>query len=112
MAIITIWTMSQNVGKATLCRRASKNPEKMQNSTKPIKEHLQDFLDFCEVEKGLRKNTQENYKNYLQKFFNWLDQGKNSSLLPHQLTSDHIWVYRLYLSRTPSPATGKLLSKS
>jgi len=83
----------------------------MQNSTKPLKEHLQDFLDFCEVEKGLRKNTQENYKNYLQKFFFWLDQAKLASLLPHQLTSDHIWAYRLYLSRTPSPATGKLLSK-
>ena len=83
----------------------------MQNSLKPIKEHLQDFLDFCEVEKGLRKNTQENYKNYLEKFFGWLGQTQNNSLLPHQLTSEHIWAYRLYLSRTPSPATGKLLSK-
>jgi site-specific recombinase XerD len=83
----------------------------MENSSKPIKEHLQDFLDFCEVEKGLRKNTQENYKNYLEKFFHWLDQSKNSSILPHQLTSEHIWDYRLFLSRTPSPATGKLLSK-
>ena len=83
----------------------------MQNSSKPLKEHLQDFLDYCEVEKGLRKNTQENYKNYLQKFFHWLDQAKLASLLAHQLTSDNIWAYRLYLSRTPSPATGKLLSK-
>ena len=83
----------------------------MQNSSKPINQHLQDFLDFCEVEKGLRKNTQENYKNYLQKFFHWLDQAKLASLLAHKLTSDTIWAYRLYLSRTPSPATGKLLSK-
>ncbi len=83
----------------------------MQKSSKPIKEHLQDFLDFCEVEKGLRKNTQENYKNYLIKFFYWLAESKNDLLLPHQLTADHIWTYRLYLSRTPSPATGKLLSK-
>ncbi|MFA6190080.1 MAG: tyrosine-type recombinase/integrase [Candidatus Staskawiczbacteria bacterium] len=83
----------------------------MKNSNKSIKQHLQDFLDFCEVEKGLRKNTQENYKNYLEKFFVWLDTSKNSSILPHQLTSEHIWAYRLYLSRTPSPATGKLLSK-
>lgn len=83
----------------------------MENSSKPIKEHLQDFIDFCEVEKGLRKNTQENYKNYLEKFFHWLDQANLSHLLPHQLTSEHIWDYRLYLSRTPSPATGKLLSK-
>ncbi len=83
----------------------------MENSSKPIKEHLQDFLDFCEVEKGLRKNTQENYKKYLQKFLHWLDQANLSSILPHQLTSDHVWTYRLYLSRTPSSATGKLLSK-
>jgi site-specific recombinase XerD len=83
----------------------------MQKSSKPIKNHLQDFLDYCEVEKGLRKNTQENYKNYLEKFFFWLDTAGLSSLLPHQLTSDHIWTYRLYLSRTPSPSTGKLLSK-
>ncbi|MFA5878042.1 MAG: tyrosine-type recombinase/integrase [Candidatus Staskawiczbacteria bacterium] len=83
----------------------------MPKSSKPLKEHLQDFLDYCEVEKGLRDNTQENYKKYLQKFFIWLDQSKNSTLLPHQLTADHIWAYRLYLSRTPSPATGKLLSK-
>jgi len=83
----------------------------MQNSSKPIKEHLQDFLDYCEIEKGLRKNTQENYKKYLEKFFHWLDHDKNNTLLPHQLTPEHIWAYRLYLSRQPSPATGKLLSK-
>ncbi len=83
----------------------------MKNSSKPIKEHLQDFLDYCEIEKGLRENTQENYKKYLDKFFHWLDQAKLGSLLPHQLTPEHIWAYRLYLSRTPSPATGKLLSK-
>ncbi len=80
-------------------------------SNKPIKEHIQYFLDYCEIEKGLRDNTQENYKKYLEKFFFWLDQTKNSSILPHQLTSDHIWGYRIFLSRQPSRATGKLLSK-
>ncbi len=84
----------------------------MQKSTKPLKEHLQDFLDFCEIEKGLRDNTQENYKKYLEKFFYWLAQTQNTAILPHQLTSDHIWAYRLFLSRQPSPSTGKLLSKS
>jgi site-specific recombinase XerD len=87
------------------------NQKLMENSTKPIKDHLQDFLDYCEIEKGLRDNTQENYKKYLEKFFFWLGQTKNSSLLPHQLTSDHIWAYRVFLSRQPSSATGKLLSK-
>ncbi len=98
--------MSQNVGKPKYTYN------KMQESTKPIKDHLQDFLDYCEVEKGLRDNTQENYKKYLEKFFYWQNKANLSSLLPHQLTSDHIWKYRLFLSRQPSPATGKLLSKS
>jgi site-specific recombinase XerD len=40
-----------------------------------------------------------------------MDQAKIDHLLPHQLTPDHIWAYRVYLSRTPSPATGKLLGK-
>lgn len=84
----------------------------MKKSSKPIKEHLQDFLDYCEIEKGLRDNTQENYKKYLQKFFYWLSLSKLDTLLPHQMTSDHIWKYRLYLSRKPSPSTGKMLSKS
>ena len=83
----------------------------MEQSTRPIIKHLQDFLDYCEVEKGLRKNTQENYRKYLEKFFYWLDSTQKSPLLPHQLTSEHIWAYRLFLSREPSPATGKLLSK-
>jgi len=83
----------------------------MKESSKPIKNHLQDFLDFCAVEKGLRDNTQQNYKKYLNKFFSWLDKSNLGSLLPHQLTSEHIWAYRLYLSREPSPATGQMLSK-
>lgn len=83
----------------------------MKKSSKPIKEHLIDFLDYCEVEKGLRNNTQENYKKYLEKFFYWMEKAKLGPLLPHQLTQDHIWKYRLFLSRQPSPATGKLLSK-
>lgn len=83
----------------------------MQKSTKPIVAHIPHFLDYCEVEKGLRTNTQHNYEQYLNKFIGWLKSKGLEGILPHQLTSDNIWAYRLYLSRTPSPATGKLLSK-
>ncbi|MBU4274725.1 tyrosine-type recombinase/integrase [Patescibacteria group bacterium] len=83
----------------------------MEKSNKPIIKHIPDFLDYCEVEKGLANNTQENYLHYLNKFSGWLKKKGLTSLLPHQLTPEQIWDYRLYLSRTPSPATGKLLSK-
>lgn len=84
----------------------------MQESNKPIIKHLNDFLDFCDVEKGLRSNTQKNYAEYLKKFFDWLKYKNLEGLLPHQLTKDHIWEYRLYLSRRQDPKTHKTLEKS
>ena len=71
----------------------------MKNSDKNIIKHIPDFLDYCEVEKGLSSKTQENYSRYLQKFINWLKMTKKEGLLPHELTPDDIWAYRLYLSR-------------
>lgn len=71
----------------------------MKQSNIPIIEHIPDFLDYCEVEKGLSNKTQENYQRYLQKFILWLNGAKKQDLLPHQLTADNIWDYRLYLSR-------------
>lgn len=71
----------------------------MNKSKKPIISHIPDFLDYCEVERGLANKTQENYQRYLQKFISWLKRAKKEALLPHGLTPDDIWAYRLYLSR-------------
>lgn len=71
----------------------------MEESNTPIIKHIPDFLDYCEVEKGLSNRTQENYQHYLQKFVEWLKLTKKEGLLPHELTADDIWAYRLYLSR-------------
>lgn len=84
----------------------------MEQSTKPLPKHINDFLDYCDVEKGLRNNTQKNYQEYLNKFFGWLKYKKLEGLLPHQLTPEHIWEYRLYLSRYQNPKNGKSLKKT
>ena len=84
----------------------------MKKSTIPLEKHINDFLDYCDVEKGLRNNTQKNYKEYLNKFFGWLKYKKLEGLLPHQLTPEHIWEYRLYLSRYQNPKSGKSLQKT
>jgi len=76
-----------------------KTLKKMKKSKTPIIGHISGFLDYCEVEKGLSDKTQENYKRYLNKFEFWLKKTKNEKLLPHQLTADGIWNYRLFLSR-------------
>jgi len=76
-----------------------KSLKNMKKSQKPIIEHIPDFLDYCEIEKGLSNNTQENYHRYLQRFVEWLEKNNKKDLLPHQLSNEDIWDYRLYLSR-------------
>lgn len=72
----------------------------MKKSDEPIIKHIPDFLDYCEVEKGLSDKTQENYQRYLQKFVSWLEKAQKANIRPHDLTPDDIWDYRLYLSRS------------
>jgi len=71
----------------------------MKKSDKSIIKHIPDFLDYCEVEKGLSDNTQKNYQRYLAKFVFWLKKNKKEYLLPHELAAEDIWAYRLFLSR-------------
>jgi site-specific recombinase XerD len=71
----------------------------MKKSNKTIISHIPDFLDYCEIEKGLANKTQENYSRYLKKFSGWLKKTNKENKKPHELNSDDIWNYRLYLSR-------------
>lgn len=82
----------------------------MEKSDKTIIKYIPDFLDYCEIEKGLADKTQENYKHYLEKFVSWLKGAKKADLKPHELTADDIWAYRLYLSRSQNNK-GKSLKK-
>jgi len=74
----------------------------MKKSSTPVIKHIPDFLDYCEVERGLANKSQENYQRYLHKFVVWLENTGKTNLLPHELDADTIWAYRLYLSRFQS----------
>jgi site-specific recombinase XerD len=80
--------------------------------TKPVIKYLTDFLDYLEIEKGLSAKTQENYTRFLQKFFKWLEDNNLSSLSPAKLTADHVWKYRVFLSRHIDPRKKVGLKKS
>lgn len=69
---------------------------------KPLPQHLTDFLEYCEVEKGLSLNSVKNYSRFVQKFFDWLTEAGMRRLTPEQLTENHIYKYRLWLSRRPN----------
>ncbi len=69
---------------------------------KPIIQHTIDFIEYCEVEKGLSAATGKNYTRFLQQFFTWLKKNNLEKLQPQELTEDHIWRYRVWLSRLPN----------
>jgi len=83
----------------------------MKKSALPLVKHLNDFLDYCEVEKGLSPVSSHNYHNFLKVFTAWLKQEGLGDLRPHELSPDHIWNYRLYLSRKKD-YKGKYLKKT
>jgi len=87
----------ENVGQCRLSvilyRERNHSPKYMKKSDIPIIKHIPDFLDYCEVEKGLSDKTQENYQRYLQKFISWLKKTKKEALLPHELTTEDVWGY-------------------
>ena len=85
----------------------------MQKSTKPLPQHVSDYLDWLDVEKGLSSKTQENYSRFLKRFLDWLKENKLSNLKPHELSPDHVWKYRIYLARqTRSKRSSKSLKKA
>ena len=79
---------------------------------KPIINYLIDFLDYSEIEKGLSSKTQENYTRFLGKFFSWLKEAKLAGLKPSELTPEHVWQYKVYLSRHIGVKTHKTLKKT
>ena len=69
---------------------------------KSIIQYKNDFIEYCEVEKGLSPNTGKNYTRFLEQFFAWLKKNNLENLGPEELTEDHIWRYRVWLSRLPN----------
>ena len=84
----------------------------MKKDPKPIIEHISDFLEYLDVEKGLSNKSQETYERFLRKFVKWLEANNLKGLPPHGLTEDHIWKYRVFLSQSFNKATKEPLKRS
>ncbi len=84
----------------------------MAERQKPLNRYLTDFLDWLEIEKGLSSISQKNYARFLKRFFNWLEKNNLTGLAPAELTAEHIWQYRLFLSRHYLAKNKQSLKKS
>ncbi|MDD5341781.1 MAG: tyrosine-type recombinase/integrase [Patescibacteria group bacterium] len=59
-----------------------------------LKQLLQDFLDYLEIERNCSLATKRNYQAYLDRFLEWSKLTK-----PQDITLDVVRQYRLYLNR-------------
>lgn len=84
----------------------------LKKATKPIIKYHTDFLEYLEVGKGLGNKSQQTYHRMLNKFFNWLKKNNLQHLKPHQLTTVHIWKYRVFLSRCINKNTDEPLTRT
>jgi len=71
----------------------------MAKSEKPIPEHIKDYLDWLDIERGLSAKSQQNYHNFLKRLVSWFSAQGLQDLLPHEFSLDHVRQYRLHLSR-------------
>ncbi|MCH7828543.1 tyrosine-type recombinase/integrase [Patescibacteria group bacterium] len=71
----------------------------MEISEKPLTAHIDEFLQYIEIERGLSQSTQVNYRRSLYHLKQWLCSQNKEHAKPHELTTEDIWQYRLYLSR-------------
>lgn len=84
----------------------------MKKDSRPIIEHIDNFLEYLDIEKGLSNKSQETYARFLSKFSNWLRSNNLEKLLPHELNEEHIRKYRIFLSQTFNKNTKEPLKRS
>ncbi len=72
-----------------------------------IEKYIQDFLDYCEIERNKSLKTVENYQHYLKRFADFTKSSGCSR--PEDIDLELIRKFRIYLNRWQDPQTGKPL---
>lgn len=84
----------------------------MHKSQTPILKQITDFLEYCEVEKGLAQLSIKSYARFIEIFKNWITSKGLRNIKPHEFTAEHVWQYRVFLTRYTNPLTRRPLKKS
>lgn len=72
-----------------------------------IDKYIQDFLEYCEIEKNKSRLTIQNYHHYLVRFSAFCSEHGISK--PEQITLDTVRSYRLFLNRLTNELNGRPL---
>ncbi|GIW62518.1 MAG: tyrosine recombinase XerD [Patescibacteria group bacterium] len=63
-----------------------------------IKEAIDRFLEYCDIDKNLSMRTIRMYANYLNHFYNWLEQHNKADIRVDHIDEETIRQFKLYLS--------------
>ena len=69
----------------------------MSETKTPLDKSIQDFLDYCEIERNRSNLTIRNYKHYLDRFASFCKQNGITS--PEKVDSELVRQYRLHVNR-------------
>jgi len=76
-----------------------------------IENLIEEFLEYCEIERGHSELTIRNYEHYLGRFFEFAKKEKRKeNIRPTDITMELVRKYRLYLNRIDTDA-GENLKK-
>ncbi len=84
----------------------------MNQSDRPIKDHIRDFLDYLDIEKGLGNRSQETYSRLIDCFLFWLRENNLEDIKPHELNEEKVWNFRVYLSQKINSKNNQPIKKS
>jgi len=73
-----------------------------------VNDLINDFLEYCEIEKNQSELTIRNYDHYLRRFLNFAENGRSRDIRPEQINAELIRKYRLYLNRLNTELGGNL----
>lgn len=76
--------------------------------TELLKDQINSFLEYCEIDRNLSPGTVKMYRYYLEKFSKWIDLQGFKSFTYKEITSEIIRKYRLFLSHYINPHKGPL----
>lgn len=79
---------------------------------KTLLEYVPEFLEYLDIEKGLSHTTQRTYARFLDVFKKWLKEENLQNIRPFDITEDHIWKYRVFLSKHINKRTRKPLKRN
>ncbi len=72
-----------------------------------LEKYIQDFLEYCEIERNKSLKTVENYEHYLRRFAEFAKSSDCKN--PEDIDLEMVRKFRIFLNRLQDPKTGKPL---